>query len=181
MDHQEKSPPPPHVLIFPLPIQGHVNSMLKLAELLSLAAVHVTFLVSDFSHRRLLRHADIHSRLSRYPGFRFETISDGLPDDHPRAGERIMDIMPSIKNVTGPLFKEMMVATDCLRSEDRRPVTCIIADGVLSFAGDFALEKGIQLVYFRTVSACSFWACFCFQEIIEAGEVPLKGTLPLFL
>ncbi|KAE9451458.1 hypothetical protein C3L33_16641, partial [Rhododendron williamsianum] len=68
----------------------------------------------------------------------------------------------------------MMVATDCLRSEDRRPVTCIIADGVLSFAGDFALEKGIQLVYFRTVSACSFWACFCFHEIIEAGEVPLK-------
>ncbi|KAI8540048.1 hypothetical protein RHMOL_Rhmol09G0231200 [Rhododendron molle] len=175
MGHQEKSPLPPHVLIFPLPIQGHVNSMLKLAELLSLAAVHVTFLVSDFSHRRLLRHADIHSRFSRYPGFRFETISDGLPDDHPRAGERIMDIMPSIKNVTGPLFKEMMVATDCLRSEDRRPVTCIIADGVLSFAGDFALEKGILLVYFRTVSACSFWACFCFHEIIEADEVPLKG------
>ncbi|XP_058181841.1 7-deoxyloganetic acid glucosyl transferase-like [Rhododendron vialii] len=176
MGHQEKSPLPPHVLIFPVPIQGHVNSMLKLAELLSLAAVHVTFLVSDFSHRRLLRHADIHSRFSRYPGFRFQTISDGLPEDHPRAGERVMDIMPSIKNVTGPLFKEMMVATDCLRSEDRRPVTCIIADGVLSFAGDFALEKGIQLVYFRTVSACSFWACFCYEEIIEAGEVPLKGN-----
>ncbi|XP_058181839.1 7-deoxyloganetic acid glucosyl transferase-like [Rhododendron vialii] len=176
MAHQEKSPLPPHVLIFPFPLQGHVNSMLKLAELLSLAAVHVTFLLSDFSHRRLLRHTDTHSRFSRYPGFRFETISDGLPDDHPRAGERIRDFMPSLKNVMGPLFEEMMVASDCLRSEDRRPVTCIIADGILSFAGDFALEKGIPLVYFRTISACAFWAYFCFQEVIEAGEVPLKGN-----
>ncbi|KAG5533467.1 hypothetical protein RHGRI_027593 [Rhododendron griersonianum] len=176
MAHQEKSPLPPHVLIFPFPLQGHVNSMLKLAELLSLAAVHVTFLLSDFSHRRLLRHTDTHSRFSRYPGFRFETISDGLPDDHPRAGLRVMDIMPSLQNVTGPLFKEMMVASDFLRSEDRRPVTCIIADGILSFAGDFALEKGIPLVYFRTISACAFWAYYRIQEVIEAGEVPLKGN-----
>ncbi|KAI8540047.1 hypothetical protein RHMOL_Rhmol09G0231100 [Rhododendron molle] len=176
MAHQEKSPLPPHVLIFPFPVQGHVNSMLKLAELLSLAAVHVTFLLSDFSHHRLLRHTDTHLRFSRYPGFRFETISDGLPDDHPRAGERVTDFVPSLKNVTGPLFEEMMVASDCLRSEDRRPVTCIIADGILSFAGDFALEKGIPLVYFRTISACAFWAYFRFQEVIEAGEVPLKAS-----
>ncbi|KAG5533464.1 hypothetical protein RHGRI_027590 [Rhododendron griersonianum] len=178
MADQEKSPlpVPPYVLIFPLPLQGHVNSTLKLAELLSLAALHVTFLLSDFSHRRLLRHTDTLSRFSQYPGFWFETISDGLPDDHPRVGERSMDIMPSIKNVMAPLFKEMMVATDCLRSEHWWPVTCIIADGVLSFAGDFALENGIQLVYFRTISACAFWAYFCLQEIIEAGEVPLKGN-----
>ncbi|XP_058181842.1 7-deoxyloganetic acid glucosyl transferase-like [Rhododendron vialii] len=176
MAHQEKSPLPPHVLIFPFPLQGHVNSMLKLAELLSLAAVHVTLLLSDFSHSRLLRHTDTHTRFSRYPGFRFETISDGLPEDHPRAGETVTDIMPSLQSVTGPLFKEMMVASDFLRSEDRRPVTCIIADGILSFAGDFALEKGIPLVYFRTISACAFWAYFCIQEVIEAGEVPLKGN-----
>lgn len=150
--------------------------MLKLAELLSLATVDVTFLLSEFSHRRLLRHTDIFSRFTRYPGFRFETISDGLPDDHPRAGERVFDMMSSIKNVTGPLFKEMMVATGCLSSDGRRPVTCIIADGVFSFAGDFALEKGIALIYFRTIAACAFWAYFCFQEIVEAGEVPLKGN-----
>ncbi|KAH7841051.1 hypothetical protein Vadar_024964 [Vaccinium darrowii] len=178
MAHQQQSPLPPHVLIFPLPVQGHVNSMLKLAELLSLATVDVTFLLSEFSYRRLLRHTDIHSRFTRYPGFRFETISDGLPDDHPRAGERVKDIMPSLKKVTGPLFKEMMVATDCFRHDGRRPVTCIILDGFFTFAGEFALEKGIPLVYFRTVSACSFWACFCFQEIIEAGELPLKATDP---
>ncbi|KAK2975665.1 hypothetical protein RJ640_025961 [Escallonia rubra] len=167
---------PAHVLIFPLPIQGHVNSMLKLAELLCLANLDITFVVSEFSHSRLLLHTTVESRFARYPGFQFQTISDGLPDDHPRAGERIMEIMPAIKNVTGPLFKKMMVAKECFATATRRPVTCIIADGVLSFAGDFAEEKGIPLIYFRTVSACSFWACFCMKELIEADEIPVKGN-----
>uniref|UniRef100_A0A5B7A4K9 Glycosyltransferase n=1 Tax=Davidia involucrata TaxID=16924 RepID=A0A5B7A4K9_DAVIN len=167
---------PPHVLVFPLPVQGHVNSMLKLAELLCLADLHVTMLVSDYSHVRLLRHTNVQSRFAEYPGFCFRTISDGLPEDHPRAGERVMDIMPSIKAVTGPLFREMMISHNCFASENRRPVTCIIADGVLSFAGDFAIERGIPLIYFRTVSACSFWACFRMQELIEAHEIPLKGN-----
>ncbi|CAI9091610.1 OLC1v1026682C1 [Oldenlandia corymbosa var. corymbosa] len=166
---------PPHVLIFPLPIQGHVNSMLRLAELLCLAQLDITFIVSEFSHDRLLKHTTVASRFGIYPGFRFQNISDGLPDDHPRAGERVMDILSGTKNVTGPLFKQMMIEKNCFASATRRPVSCMIADGVLSFVGDFAEEKGISLIYFRTVAACSFWACFCIPELIEAGDIPVKG------
>nr|AGX93071.1 7-deoxyloganetic acid UDP-glucosyltransferase-like protein [Vinca minor] len=167
---------PPHVLIFPLPIQGHVNSMLRLAELLCLAKLDITFVVSDFSHNRLIKHTNVASRFARYPGFQFQTISDGLPDDHPRAGEKVMDILPSTKNVTGPLFKRMMIENNCFASSTRRPTTCIIADGVLSFAGDFAEENGVPLIYFRTVSACAFWACFSMPELIESGDIPIKGN-----
>jgi hypothetical protein len=149
--------------------------MLKLAELLCLFDLHITYVVSDFSHARLLKHTNITSRFAKYSGFKFQTISDGLPDDHPRAGERVMEIMPSIKNITGPLFRKMMIESDCLVAEGRRKVSCIIADGVLSFAGDLAEEKGIPLIYFRTVSACSFWACYCMKELIEADEIPVKG------
>ncbi|KAL2525782.1 UDP-glycosyltransferase 85A3 [Abeliophyllum distichum] len=166
---------PPHVLIFPLPIQGHVNSMLNLAELLCLSSLDITFMVSDFSHTRLLKHTTIASRFERYAGFSFQSISDGLPYDHPRAGDQIMDMLPSTKNITGPLFKQMMLEKNLFASESRRPITCIIADGVLSFAGDFAEEKGIPLIYFRTISACSFWAYLRIPELIEAGEISVKG------
>ncbi|RVW60759.1 hypothetical protein CK203_033589 [Vitis vinifera] len=47
MEHRSVSP---HVLVFPFPIQGHVNSMLKLAELLSLAGLRITFLNSYYTH-----------------------------------------------------------------------------------------------------------------------------------
>lgn len=87
-----------------------------------------------------------------------------------------MDILPGTKNVTGPLFKKMMREKSCFGTSTRRPVSCIIADGVLSFAADFAEEKGIPLIYFRTVSACSFWACFCMPELIEGGDIPVKGN-----
>lgn len=74
-----------------------------------------------------------------------------------------------------------MVSSGCFGSTgDRRPVTCMIMDGVLGFAAEVAEEMGIPFIYFRTVGACSFWANFCISDVIEAGEVPLKGVYFFF-
>ncbi|KAJ6317733.1 hypothetical protein OIU76_013303 [Salix suchowensis] len=132
---ENRSNSPPHVLIFPLPCQGHVNSMLKLAELLSLAGINITFLNSERNHKLLVRYTNIEDRFAKHPGFRFQTISDGLPLDHPRSG-----------------------------------------DGVLGFTGDVAIEVGVPIIYFRTVSACSFWAYFSIPDIIEGGQLPIRGN-----
>ncbi|XP_073021207.1 7-deoxyloganetic acid glucosyl transferase-like [Primulina eburnea] len=165
---------PPHVLIFPLPAQGHMNSMLNLAQLLCLSDFHVTFIVSEFNHSRLLKHSGTGSTFARYPGIQFQTIPDGLPDDHPRAGYKIMDIIPSLINNVAPIFKKMLMEKDLFASANRRPVTCIVADGVLSFAADFAEERGIPLIYFRTISACAFWVYFCISQVTEANKIPLQ-------
>ncbi|XP_057981757.1 7-deoxyloganetic acid glucosyltransferase-like isoform X2 [Malania oleifera] len=164
----------PHVLVFPCPIQGNVNSMLKLAELLSFAGLTITFLNSDYCHRRLLCHTDILTRFSRFPGFRFETCSDGLPADHPRSGDRMMDVFYSLEANGGPILKELLISGR-LSSDGRRPVTCIIADGVLACAVDVAKDLGISLIFYRAISACFFWAAFCIPQLIEAGELPFTG------
>ncbi|KAG8390056.1 hypothetical protein BUALT_Bualt01G0043700 [Buddleja alternifolia] len=176
MSSEEEAKLPPHVLIFPLPMQGHLNPMLNLAQLFCLSEFHVTFIVSDFIHRRLLNHTTVPETFARYPGFQFRTVSDGLSDDHPRAGQKALDMFSSVPDVTGPLFKKMMIHEDFFASASRRPVTCIVADGVLSFAGDFAEENGIPLVYFRTSSACSFWTYFCIAELLQAHEIPFAGN-----
>ena len=149
----------PHVLIFPLPAQGHVNSVLNLAQLLSLAGLNITFLNTDHNHNRLVLHTNILDRFACFPGFQFKTIPDGLPDDHPRADERFREIFDSIKLVTKPLFREMMCSGQ-LNSATGQSVTCIIADGILSFPIDVGNELGIPVIHFRTASACYFWACF---------------------
>ncbi|KAK3031066.1 hypothetical protein RJ639_035097 [Escallonia herrerae] len=159
---------PPHVLIFPLPFQGPVNSTLKLAELLSLSGLHITFLLTDFIHTRIVRHTNIKSRFETYPGFRLESISDGLPEDHPRSGDRFIEMFDSMRAVTKPLLKEYIQASG-------RPVTCIIADGILGFTCDVANEIGIPIFYCRTLSACCLWVLFCLPKLIEAGELPFKG------
>ncbi|CAA0809458.1 UDP-glycosyltransferase 85A3 [Striga hermonthica] len=177
MGHQSNAGDlPPHVLIFPLPMQGHINSMLKLAEILCLSDLHITILLSDYTHARLRQHADIESRFSRYSGFRVASIPDGLPEDHPRSGERTMEIVLSLLNVGGAEFRKLMETTDALSDGgSRRRVSCLIMDGVFSFAVPVVQEMGIPFIYFRTVGACSFWANFSFNQVIEAGEVPLRG------
>ncbi|KAL3621665.1 hypothetical protein CASFOL_036577 [Castilleja foliolosa] len=168
--------PPAHILIFPVPLLGHVSSMLNLAEILCLSDLHVTVLLFDYIHTSLLRHADLQSRFSAYPSFRVATISDGLPADYTRSGERIFDTLRSLKEIGGPLFRRLMETTHALSEVGyRRRVSCLIMDGGLSFTIPVLEEMGIPFIVFRTISACAFWSYFCAQQIIDAGELPLKG------
>ncbi|XP_071734486.1 7-deoxyloganetic acid glucosyltransferase-like [Rutidosis leptorrhynchoides] len=164
-----------HALLFPIPMQGPVNCMLKLAELLCLSGISVTVLNTEFIQRNLLRHTNVLSRFSRYPNFRFQTISDGLPDDHPRSTERFVEVFEGMKNVTEPSFREMMVS-GCFCSNSECPVTVIIPDGSFSFALDVAQEINVPLIYFETVSPCALWTYLCLPKLIEDGEVPFNSN-----
>ncbi|KAK7828075.1 7-deoxyloganetic acid glucosyltransferase, partial [Quercus suber] len=66
------------------------------------------------------------------------------------------------------------LAKDSINKATGQSVTCIIADGILSFPIDVGDELGIPVIHFRTISACSFWAYFCIQDMIEAGELPIR-------
>nr|GEW43455.1 retrovirus-related Pol polyprotein from transposon TNT 1-94 [Tanacetum cinerariifolium] len=35
---------------------------------------------------------------------------------------------------------------------------------------------GVPVLFFRTISACAFWAYFCIPKLIESGELPFEGT-----
>lgn len=187
MDH---NPAEPHALVFPFPAQSHVSSMLKFAELLCLANLKVTFLNSHYIHDRLFRCTDVEARFANYPGLiRFKTIPDGLPEDHPRCGhDRVREMFESTRAVTKPLFREMMVSGELsLGSSTWSPVTCIVADGVVSFAIDVAKDIGIMSVSFRTISASCYRAYFSIPRLIEAGELPFQGIyvgrvpLPIYI
>ncbi|XP_019156881.1 PREDICTED: 7-deoxyloganetic acid glucosyltransferase-like [Ipomoea nil] len=166
-------PLPPHVLIFPLPLQGPVNNMFKLAELLCLAGVNITFLVTDHIHRRLSRYANIHSRFRRYPGFKIATIADGLPADHPRDGNQFIEIFDSLKS---PETKAVLRDVLCGDGGKQGPLTCVIADGILGFAFDVANDVGIPVISTRTVSPACLWIFFCLPKLIQSQEIPFPGN-----
>ncbi|GMI87197.1 UDP-glucosyl transferase 85A5 [Hibiscus trionum] len=161
---------PPHVLVFPIPLQGHINSMIKLSELLALAAFRITFLNSDLNHERLVKLTDMATHFAKYPGFEFKTITDGLPLDHPRTGNWFMEkyvevIEPEMKRN----LREMLLSIS-------PPVDCIIGDGFLGFVLEVARELGIPVICFRTSSPHGFWVYYSFPDIIRAGELPIKGS-----
>ncbi|KAI3731121.1 hypothetical protein L1987_62304 [Smallanthus sonchifolius] len=173
MDHQTLEP---HVLIFPIPFQGPVNCALKLAELLCLSGIHVTFLNTEHIHRPLLRHTQVLSRFNRYPNFRFQTIPDGVEHEKPVSGDRFMEVMDAVDVVTKPLFREMMVSGGLSRKSER-PVTVMIPDACFSFAVDIAIEASIPVIYFETIGPGALWTSHLnLPTLIEAGDVPFKGN-----
>ncbi|CAA6675268.1 unnamed protein product [Spirodela intermedia] len=68
----------PHAVCVPYPAQGHITPMMMLAKLLHSRGFHITFVNTEYNHRRLLKSRGP-SALDGLPDFRFETIPDGLP------------------------------------------------------------------------------------------------------
>nr|XP_027086763.1 7-deoxyloganetic acid glucosyltransferase-like [Coffea arabica] len=166
----------PHVLIFPFQAQGHVNSMLKLAELLCLAGINITFLVSYNIHNRLLRHTDVVSRFSKYPGFNLDHYPDAYDESKIHTAQQIMELYSSLQSVVKPFLREFMSKDPAHGTgKNRSRFSSIIADGILSLALDVAEEIGLPLIYFRTISAGAFWTYFCIPQLVEAGELPFPG------
>ncbi|XP_054823072.1 uncharacterized protein LOC129321363 [Prosopis cineraria] len=106
----------PHVLIFPLPWQGHVNTMLPLAELLALSDVHVTFLCTH----RFLRFAG-HIR-ARHPILAFEIYVDRVTDP-PVFGGNIDEFFNGVKFQGKLKLREL-----CLEHSGKPRVNRIRAD-----------------------------------------------------
>ncbi|KAE8681187.1 7-deoxyloganetic acid glucosyltransferase [Hibiscus syriacus] len=79
-----------------------------------------------------------------------------------------MEIFETLESITKPIFKEMMIKI-------KPRVDCIIADGVMEIAVDVAEELGIPVIQFRTISACCIWAYSVVPDMIQAGELPIKG------
>jgi len=160
----------PHVLLFPLPIQSPINSMLQLAELFCLAGLQVTFLNTNHNQQLLYRHTNVESRFKQYPKFQFRTISDGLPKDHPRSSLLFGELITSLQAVAEPFLRQI------LHGVTEPPVTCVIPDGLFYYAVDICNEVGVSVISFDTISPCCLWVYLCFPKLIQTGDIPFKGT-----
>ncbi|KAK1577309.1 hypothetical protein Q3G72_020577 [Acer saccharum] len=161
----------PHAVCIPYPAQGHINPMLNVAKLLHNKGFHITFVNSEFNHKRLLKSKGPKA-LDGLPTFRFETIPDGLPPMDVHATQDIPSLCFSTRKHGLAPFKQLLNKLN--DSSDAPPVTCIVSDGVMSFTLDAAEELGVPEVLFWTTSACGFLAYCHFHQLIEKGYTPLK-------
>ncbi|KAG5252558.1 7-deoxyloganetin glucosyltransferase [Salix suchowensis] len=163
----------PHAVCFPTPAQSHIKSMLKLAKLLHCKGFHITFVNTEFNHRRLLQSRGSDS-LKGLPDFRFESIPDGLPSSDENATQNIREISEaSREGLLGP-FNDMLDKLNGTESSDVPPVTCIVSDGFMPVAIDAAAMHEVPIALFFTISACSFMGFRQFQALKEKGLTPLK-------
>ncbi|XVE49532.1 hypothetical protein DITRI_Ditri01bG0090200 [Diplodiscus trichospermus] len=144
--------------------------MLKVAKLLHYKGFYITFVNTEYNHKRLLKSRDPNA-LDGLPDLRFETIPDGLPPPGIDATQDIPALCDSTsKNWLAPL-RQLLAKLNS--SSGVPPVTCIISDGVMSFTLKAAEELGIPDVLFWTPSACGLLSYIHYRSLIERFT-PLK-------
>jgi len=169
----------PHVVCIPFPLQSHMKAMLKLAKLLHHKGFYITFVNTEYNHKRYLKARGPNS-LDGLPDFRFETIPDGLPSTDADATQDLPALCQSMRrNVLAPFLSLVSKLNDSATAfaSDMPPVTCIISDGFLCFTIEAGEELGIPVVVFFTMSACGFMGFYQFRNLLEKGFTPLKGMI----
>ncbi|XP_034676535.1 7-deoxyloganetin glucosyltransferase-like [Vitis riparia] len=161
----------PHAVCIPFPAQGHIKPMLNLAKLLHFRGFHITFVNTEFNHRRLLKARGPNS-LDGLPSFQFETIPDGLQPSDVDATQDIPSLCVSTKNNFLPPFRRLLSKLN----HNGPPVTCIVSDSSLTFTLDAAQELGIPGLLFWTASACGFMGYAHYCTLVNKGLIPLKDA-----
>uniref|UniRef100_A0A251VDX6 Glycosyltransferase n=1 Tax=Helianthus annuus TaxID=4232 RepID=A0A251VDX6_HELAN len=158
----------PHVVFVPYPAQSHIKGMLKLARLLHHNGIQVTFVNTQSNHYRLFKSTDPNG-----PGFQFKTIPDGLPStgDVSEHGQN-----QTLRCVSSYLHINFLDSFLDLVSRLESPVTCIIADGLMTFANtsDAAERLGVPVMHYWALAACGFMAIYQAKVLVEKGILPLE-------
>lgn len=163
----------PHAVCVPFPAQGHINPMLKLAKLLHFKGFHITFVNTEYNHKRLLKSRGTNS-LDGLPDFQFETIPDGLPPSD--VADATQDIPSLCKYTSQTAFAPFRDLIAKLNSSGIVPqVTCIVSDAIMSFTLDAAEEFGIPDALFWTPSACGVLGYTKCRSLLERGSIPVEG------
>ncbi|XP_029123857.1 7-deoxyloganetin glucosyltransferase isoform X2 [Elaeis guineensis] len=164
--------PKPHAVVIPYPAQGHVTPLLHLAKVLHSRGFCITYVNTVYNHQRLLRSRGADA-LDGVKDFHFEAIPDGLP---PSNNDDVTQNIPELcistrENCVAP-FRALVMKINL--SMDAPPVSCIIADGFMTFTLEVAKELGIPELLFSTTSACGYMAYLHFFELVQRGYTPLK-------
>ncbi|XP_058773233.1 7-deoxyloganetin glucosyltransferase-like isoform X2 [Vicia villosa] len=166
----------PHAVLIPYPAQGHINALLKLAKLLHLRGFHITFVNTEYNHKRLLK--------SRGPkafdgliDFTFETIPDGLTpmDGDGDVTQDVRSLCQSILNNFHQFFDELLAKLhESATSGHIPPVTCLVSDSFMPFTVDSAEEHALPIVLFSPCSACFLLSNYHVPKLFQNGVLPLK-------
>ncbi|XP_068336184.1 7-deoxyloganetin glucosyltransferase-like [Pyrus communis] len=167
----------PHAVCIPIPTQSHIKAMLKFAKLLHSRGFHITFVNTEFNHKRFLKSLGPDS-LDGLPDFRFEAVPDGLPDSNEDTTQDLILLADSIRKqyFLAP-FRGLLnkLNNDAISTSNNPPVTCIVSDGFMSpFTITAAQEIGVPSVLLYTFAACAFMGFMQFRTLVQKGLAPLK-------
>ncbi|XP_030526726.1 UDP-glycosyltransferase 76B1-like [Rhodamnia argentea] len=168
MEDQRVTPAKPRsgseIILFPLPLQGHITPMLQLGNILYSRGFSITIVHTHFNS----------PKSSNYPHFDFRPIPNGFLEGQASTVDFIA--LVTLMNVTcvGP-FRDCLAKLLSDASEDRISC-CLITDPVWHFTQAVADELRVPRMVLRTSSISSFLAFCALPLMREKGYLPLQDS-----
>jgi len=143
-----------HAVIVPFPAQVHVNPLMNLAHLLAMRGVFITFVNTDWIHKRIVEASkDAKFILSRGDPeleqrgwrIRFLSIPDGLSPDHGRTSN-LGELFAAMEEL-GPSLEDLLLNAD-EKSPSFPPITFILTDSAMPCTEKVATNMNVPRVIF---------------------------------
>ncbi|KAI3701903.1 hypothetical protein L6452_27361 [Arctium lappa] len=141
--HKTKKPPPPHVLLFPFPSQGHINPLIQFAKRLQSKGVKTTLVTTIFTSNSILSN---HSHTT----IPIESISDGFDHGGSAAAGSSEIYLESFREVGSKSLADLIRKLQ----SGGTTINAIVYDSFMSWSLDVAMEFGIDGGAFLT-QACA--------------------------
>lgn len=155
------------LLLFPAPLQGHINPMIQLANLLHRRGFSITIIHTKFNS----------PDISKYPHFTFRFISDGLSEAEASTSDLVVLFQRLLTNCVEPFrkcFSNLLLSDSDAHEEE--PVACLITDTTWYFTQELADRFNLPRIAFRTSSVCSFLAFDALPLLRDKGYLPKKES-----
>jgi len=175
-----------HAVIVPFPLQSHMNALMNLAQLLAMRGFFITFVNTEWIHKRLVEASAINtnsliSLVSRSEleqrgwKIRFLSIPDGLPQDHGRTSN-LGEYLLALQKLS-PVLEQLLRSSSATGDDGKYsfpPITCIVTDAFMSCTEQVATNMKVPRVIFwplcAAASICQLYTNFLMSE----GHIPVK-------
>lgn len=151
------------VILFPLPLQGHINPMLELANVLHLKGFSITIINTNFNSLNPSTH----------PHFTFHLIPDGLSETETSTNDLFLLLSRLNAQCCDPFRKCLASLLSDHVSEE--PIACLITDPLFDFTRPVAKSLKLPRMLLRTGGASSLVVYAAFPLLREKGYLPKQG------
>ncbi|KAK7295444.1 hypothetical protein RJT34_18353 [Clitoria ternatea] len=159
----------PHFLVIPYPVLGHVNPLVHLSQILAKHGCKISFLNTEFSHKRLNSAGLDYLKGS---GIKFVTLPDGLDPEDDRSDQK--KVVFSIKNNMPSMLPKLIKDVNALDVENN--ITCVVVTMSMAWALKVGNKLGLKGALLWPASATSLALCDCIPRLIHEGIIDSHGV-----
>ncbi|KNA24609.1 hypothetical protein SOVF_013890 [Spinacia oleracea] len=153
------------VVLFPLPLQGHVTPMFHLATLLHSKGFSITIIQTNY------RSLDP----THFPHFTFYFLDDGLPDNA-IFGPSNQTVLTDLNTNCSEPFRNCLSQILSNGVTHQEPIACLIADPMWSFTSSVTSSLRLPRIVLRCASMSTYYIYQSLPFLRAKGYYPLQES-----